>query len=252
MSSKKRLRDDHTTLDIPVKHKLFKRARVDNGPDIFENTDDDIDKSEEEDDDNVFEQQPPKSVRQEKKELGSPESRSSCFGCVMIGERDKTAIPFEEFNQIIEMQRKSIAKVDMITLAIAMARKYKKLRNRINGNLLEGETPLPPWKASTILEHIRFHNQDPELQQIVLLSEIQEGRKVAFHALTEKNRKTGKRRVNKDAAAVYEKFVKLQLFVQSKDPTKMPNYSSGAFVEPKTLNEGAFASQGKKLVSFWK
>lgn len=244
----KRSRDD--TLDIPVKHKTFKRAKVDNGPNIFENTDEDVDKSEE--DDNVFEQQPPKSIKQEKKELGSPESRSSCFGCVMIGERDKTAIPFEEFNQIIEMQRKSVAKVDMITLAIAMARKYKKLRNRINGNLLEGEMPLPPWKASTILEHIRFHNQDPELQQVIVLSEIQEARKVAFHALMEKNKRTGKKRVNKDQAAVYERMVKLQFFVQSKDATKMAFYSSGAFVEPKTLNEGAFASQGKKLVSFWK
>ena len=240
------MHDEFVYNDFPIDE------AVDDGNDIV-HIDDEED--EEEKRRKIYTHQELGSRAREREELrdhnhNGPQPRSECFGCVYAGEKNAAAIPYEDIMQIIDMARKSIGRVDLITLARAMAKRYAVLRREINSNLRPGEDPLPPWYASTILEHIRFHNQDPEIQQVVVLAEIQELRDISLNACTEKN-ENGTIRVNKDQVMAYERLTKLQFFIQSKDPTKMAFYSGGAHVDPKTNKQGLMAVSGKNLVSYW-
>jgi hypothetical protein len=87
----------------------------------------------------------------EREELQDAQKRSECFGCVYVGERSQASIPYEDILNIINIARQSMARTDLATMAIHMAKRYAKLRRDINRNLLPGEDPLPEWKASTIL-----------------------------------------------------------------------------------------------------
>lgn len=184
-------------------------------------------------------------------ELQKPQKRSECFGCVYVGERNSASIPYEDVMNIINIARQSMARTDLATMAIHMAKRYAKLRRDINRNLMPGEDPLPEWKASTILEHIRHHNQDPEVQQVVCISEVQELREHSLNACLEKDEKTGNIRCNKDQVACYERLTKLQFTLQKMDPTKMAFYSGGAHLDPKPAKQGLFAMSGKNLRSYW-
>lgn len=194
---------------------------------------------------------PSRQIERERMPEQQRQQQSECFGCVYMGERNAAAIPYEDIMEIIDMARKSIGRTDLTTLALHMAKKYKRLRREINRNLLEGEEPLPPWNARTILDHIRHHNQDPEVQQVVILSEIQELREKALNACLEKDTVKGNVRCNKDQVACYEKLVKLQSFIQGKDPSKQAFYSGGAHIDPKVTKQGLLAVTGKNLVSYW-
>ena len=188
---------------------------------------------------------------EEKQELGDPANRSTCFGCVYIGEREQTAIPYKDVMDLIEMGRSAVGRCDPIALAKDMAQRYASIRHKCNKNLLPGETPLPEWKAATILDHIRMHNQDPETQMWVTLCEIQELKQAALEGAVEINQGTKRKRVNDKQIAAYEKLVKLQWYVQSKDPQKMWGYSGGSHIDPKSINQGMLALSGKNIVSLW-
>ena len=184
-------------------------------------------------------------------ELDQPQKRSECFGCVYVGERNTASIPYEDIMSIINIARQSLARTDLATMAIHMAQKYAKLRSEINRNLMPGEDPLPEWKASTILDHIRHHNQDPEVQQVVCIAEVQELREHALNACLERDEMSGNIRANKDQVACYERLTKLQFQLQRMDATKMAFYSGGAHLDPKTTKQGVFAMSGKNLRSYW-
>ena len=188
---------------------------------------------------------------EEKEELGDPGRRSTCFGCVYIGEREQTAIPYKDIMDLIEMGRAAVGRCDPITLATDMALRYKAIRRKCNQNLMAGEQPLPQWKAATILEHIRMHNQDPETQMWITLCEIQELKQAALEGAVEMNQSTKRKRVNEKQVAAYEKLVKLQWYVQGKDPQKMWGYSGGSHIDPKSINQGMMALSGKNIVSLW-
>ena len=187
----------------------------------------------------------------EQAELNESQKRSECFGCVYIGEKNAAAIPYEDIMNIINIARQSMARTDLSTMAIYMAEKYEKLRNEINSSLMPGEDPLPEWKASTILEHIRHHNQDPDVQQLVCIAETQELREHLLNACLEKDEITGNVRGNKDQIACYEKITKLQFQLQKMDATKMAFYSGGAHVDTNVAKQGAFAMSQKNLRSYW-
>lgn len=210
-------------------------------------------------DDEALPQSPPetfepvqlKSRRRETERLGDPGDRANCFGCVYFGEKD-TTIPSDELVHLIEMSRQSIGRIDLISLAEGMADYYeRKVRTRINANLQPGERPLPYWPASQILDHIRHHNQDPQVQQVVLLAETQEIRTESLDLCFERSNKTGKLRINKTAYDTYEKSVKLQLHIQKQDASKMAFYSAGARVNPEILNQGILSTHTKKLHAYW-
>ena len=188
---------------------------------------------------------------EEKQELGEPDNRSVCFGCVYIGEREQTAIPYKDVMDLIEMGRAAVGRCHPVTLAKDMAERYARIRQKCNRNLLPGETPLPEWKPATILDHIRNHNQDPETQMWVSLCEIQELKQAALEGAVEVHPATKRKRVNDKQIAAYERLTKLQYFVQSKDPQKMWGYSGGSHIDPKSISQGMMAMSGKNIVALW-
>lgn len=183
--------------------------------------------------------------------LGEAQDRSKCFGCVYMGEREQTAIPYKDLMDLIEMGRKAMGRCHPVTLAKEMARRYRVLRREINKQVMPGERPLPEWKASTILEHIRSHNQDPETQMWVTLCEIKELKEAALEGAVEYNKGTKRKRVNDKQVSAYEKLVKLEMFVYNKKPQDMWGYSAGGHLDPKSMNQGMLALSGKPVVSLW-
>lgn len=200
-----------------------------------------------------FNPHPLKSRRTERKRLGKPGPRSGCFGCVYFGEKD-TTIPLDSVQVLLEMMRQSIGRIDLVTLAEGMADYYRiHVQNKINTNLQVGERPLPNWSAAQILDCIRNHNQDPLIQQVVILAECQEMRNKMLDCVLEKSSKTGKIRVNKQNLDGYERITKLQLQVQKMDASKMAFYSaSGGKLNAEILKQGAFSFHGKTVLDLWK
>lgn len=200
----------------------------------------------------TFEPRPLKSRRIEIETLGEPASRAQCFGCVYFGEKD-TTIPLDALEKLIEMARQSIGRIDMICLAQGMEDFYEKnIRQKINAYLLPGQRPLPEWKAAQILDHIRNHNQDPLVQQVVVLAETQELRSALFDCCFEVSSKTGKVRPNKHAIESYDRIVKLQLHIQKQDASKMAFTSAGARINPEILSQGLMSTHTKNLHNYWK
>lgn len=193
----------------------------------------------------------PRTRELEEDRLGVPGCRSKCFGCVYIGEQRGAAIPQGDLRKLIEMSRQSIGRTDLIVLCEAMGEFYDRFRRKVNASLLPNEKKLPKWPPVMILDHIRYHNQDPEVQQVLLLAETQELRGRAFEACLEESTTTGKVRCNKDQVAVFEKLCKLQLYVQSKDASKMAFYSAGARLDPRVSNQGLISTNTKNLIDYW-
>jgi len=190
--------------------------------------------------------------QEELNELGTPDNRSGCFGCVYIGERDSAAIPYEDVMILIDMIRKSIARTDPINLSIHIARKYEQLRCEINSSLMPGEVPLPEWNAATILDHIRNHNTDPEIQTWVRLAELQELAQIALHASVERDPETGQKRINEKQCKMYMELVKAMESLAKSDPSKKVFFSGGAHIDMKVGAQGMIAISGKNIVDYWK
>lgn len=200
----------------------------------------------------TFEPRPLKSRRLELEAFGEAGPRSDCFGCVYFGEKD-TTIPSDELVKLIEMARQSLGRIDMVCLAKGMADYYEKhIRQKINRNLMPGQRALPEWKEAQILEHIRFHNQDPLVQQVILLAEAQELRAALYDCCFEVSSKTGKVRPNKHNIECYTKAVQNQLHVQKQDASKMAFFSAGARINPEILNQGLLSTHTKNLHNYWK
>ena len=185
-------------------------------------------------------------------ELGFPGDRSGCFGCVYIGERETAAIPYDDIMALINMIRESIARTDPINLSTHVAKRYALFRKQINENLMPNEAPLPEWKAATILDHIRNHNTDPEIQTWVRLSELQELMQVALHASVEVDEDTGDKRINDKQYKAYIDLVKTTETIYKSDPSKKIFYSGGAHIDMKTGAQGMMAVSGKNIVDYWK
>lgn len=205
-----------------------------------------------------FTGQPLKSRRLERRLLGKPGPRSECFGCVYFGEKE-TCVPRESINCLLKMAREAFGRIDLITLAKGMAEYYEEeIRRKVNARLDPGARPLPFWGKAQILEHLRHHHQDPLVQQVVLLAEIQELRTnmldCCIEVSSKRDRQSGKKRKrpNKTAVDAYEKLVKLQLHVQKQDATKMSFYNGGAKLNPEVVNQGFLSMEGKKLKTIWK
>lgn len=200
----------------------------------------------------TFEQYGLISRREEYDELGAPDSRSGCFGCCYIGEQDAAAMANEDLTALMNIIRKSIAKTDPVNLAIHVASRYEKIRLEANANLQPGEEELPVWSAASILDHLRFHNTDPELQTWHRMTELQELAQIALNASVVKNPETGEVCIDEKQGKLYLEFIK-QLESQSKsDPSKKLYYSGGNHLDMKSASEGPISYSGKNIISFWK
>lgn len=106
--------------------------------------------------------------------------------------------------------------------------------------------------AATVAEHVRRHQQDPEVKQIVMLEELQEIREALVALVFEKNNKTGQKRGNKTQIDNLDKIIKLELTVQARDPAKMALYSAGARVDQSIRDQGPVAASTKNLIDMWR
>lgn len=192
---------------------------------------------------------PLKSRRIEFEKLGEPPGRATCFGCVYFGDNNdqQPDISLARIQVLQDMARQSFGSVDLITLAEAMESYYEReIRAFVNRHLRRGQSPLPRWPAAQILDHLRFHNQDPLIQQVVLLAETQELRSDLLERCFETSSKTGETRANKDNIDRYEKIVKLQLHIQKQDASKMAFYSGNARINPDAIRVGGVVSTHTK------
>lgn len=184
--------------------------------------------------------------------LGDPGPRANCFGCCYYGEKE-TTIPSEAIVKLIEMSRQSIGRICLVTLAHGMAEYYDiKIRQPVNAKLKPGQRPLPYWPAAQILDHIYNHTQDPLIQQVVLLSKTKEVVNKLENCLFERSSKTGIEKPNKYNIECFDKMVKLLLFVQKQDASKMAFHSAGARINPEILDQGILTTHNKKLHDYLK
>ena len=191
------------------------------------------------------------SRQQEHNEMGAPDLRSGCYGCCYIGEQETGAVPIEEIKNLMNMLRKSIAKTDQINLAIHVAQRYEQMRMKINKNLMPGERPLPEWSAATILQHMRMHNTDPELQTWNRMVELQELAQIALNASVVKNAETGETKIDVSQAKIYLEFAKQMEALSKTDVTTKLYYSGGSHFDTKAASEGPISYSGKTLLAMW-
>lgn len=190
------------------------------------------------------------SRRYEEEELLTPSlDRSACFGCVVVGERDKTTVDLERVVDLIKIIRKSVARCDPVVLARHVAREYAKLRHDINMHLPPDEAPLPEWPASMVLDHIRNHHTDPELQTWLRLKEIQELIQVSLRSMVEQAE--GDMRINPQQFRVYQDLVKLYYQVAKTDFTKCCFRSNEALIDIKAACQPVIAVSDKTIVDYF-
>ncbi|MBX9637251.1 MAG: hypothetical protein K2Q45_06840 [Nitrosomonas sp.] len=189
------------------------------------------------------------SRKLEKKNLGKPQERSTCFLCCYCGERN-TTLPSDDVNKIVEMIRTYFGLMQTKLLAEMIADYYEEFRSRINRSLLPGEKPLPYMSPATVIDHFRTHTADPQVRQVIILEELQEMRQELLKVVMEKHNKKKMRRVNKANFDAYEKAVKLELFVAQKDVSKMAFFSAGARVN--NMGQGPVATNTKTLFDHWR
>lgn len=182
--------------------------------------------------------------------LGEPKDRAGCFGCCYVGEHDSGAVAYEDIMALLNMVRKSIARSDPINLALHIAEKYKQIQDDVNSHLQPGENPLPDWDAATILEHLRSHNTDPELQLWIRISEMQELAQIALHASVVYDPDTGERSVNEKQSKIYLDIIKTLESYSKSDPSKKAFYSGGDHIDMKAASQGFLSVNGKRLISY--
>lgn len=202
----------------------------------------------------VFTSIPVKSRRMEQDLFGKPNPTVHCFGCEYLDDySSRTTIPEDDVEYLRKMARDCFGRMTTATLANGMSNFYEdKIRARINRNLQPGENPLPPWSPAQVLEHLRYHHQDPVVKMIVLLEEVEELRTELYDQCLEESSRNKRIRANSRIINDYDKVVKLQLHIQSKDPTKLAFFAPGARINPDSTNQGVFSLRGKKLHTYMK
>ena len=190
--------------------------------------------------------------QKEMEKLGMAEERASCFGCIYVGEQDAGAVAYEDIMALLNMIRRSIARTDPVNLAIHLAERYKQIQTDVNDNLRPGETPLPDWTAATILEHLRSHNTDPELQLWMRISEMQELAQIALNASVVVDPDTGAHSIDEKQCKMYVEISKTLETFRKSDPSKHVFYSGGNHIDMKSASQGPIATQGKTLITYLK
>jgi hypothetical protein len=211
------------------------------------------DAGEDDDDDGpAYEQCGLETRAREIQELGQPNSRGTCFGCVYIGERDAGAVHEEKLAEIMDLVVKSIGQTDIVCLVNEVYRRYEEIRQETNARLVGNERPLPEWSPGTILEHFRHHHCDPEFHTWMTLRDIREAKEVSINSMVEINKRTKKRRINKDAVRAFSELAKLELMYAKVDPSKFIFYSGGKRLDMKSMSQGPMSTNFKPVVAMLK
>lgn len=198
----------------------------------------------------IFEPRPLKSRRRERKALGKAGNRATCFLCAYVGERD-TTVASDDVQKIVEMLRQNTGRMDNTVLAQQVADYYAQLRARVNHQRRADEAELPYMGAATVLEHLRLHQQDVEVKQLIMMQDLQELRETLMGTVLEQNVQTRAVRGNLSQIAALEKVIKLEWLVHSKQPEKMAMYSAGSRLNPATHKQGPVNMNSKTLFDYW-
>lgn len=126
-----------------------------------------------------------------------PRDQGRCFGCVYDLTGNSKNIARTDFKELCMVASKCTAQMSITVLGNELARLYKRMQEDVNSkNQHDGRDPLPDWEAVDIIEHLRHHNVDPEIQTWVRLVEIQEMITLCIENMMEENTITHNRRVN--------------------------------------------------------
>ncbi len=191
------------------------------------------------------------SRQEEFNELGAPDTRAICYGCWYNGEREAGATPSQDVDALMNIIRKTISKADPVNLAIYLAERYEKIRDDVNSCLLPHENPLPEWTAATILDHLRNHNTDPELQTWMRITELHELGQIAMNASVVTDPETGAVQLDEKQAKLYLDLMKQAETMYRSDPAKKLYYSGGNHFDTPAASEGPIAYSGKNLIDYW-
>lgn len=236
------------------------------------NSEDDEEEEEEEESESEFVLPP--DVEERHRELGEPTKRAQCFGCRFIGENNMAALPHERLREVLTIISQGISKSCPIALSLEVAAKYAEIRlellkqyddygggfssspSRLGIDNSSGdsyEISIPEWSAATILEHFYYHNTDPEIQQWLHLDRLQKTmRLIEEESMIVKNKKSRKRKIDKDQFNIWATAMKTWYTVSSKDASKLAFYNEGLHFDSKAASTGILETQGKPLYSFFK
>lgn len=191
------------------------------------------------------------SRKREREVLGNPGPQSECFGCIYDWDGKGAAMRSEHIAEMRAIARKGIVKACPQSVAKEVARHHAKLREEINRSRGE-RMPIPEWTPAGVLNHLRNHNVDPEIQTALRLYEIQEIICKAYDAIIEISDKTGEVRVNEKQAAIVERFVKLWYYVSGRDHKKLAFFNPGSRVDTAAASQAVVSTQRKTVVQFYK
>jgi len=189
----------------------------------------------------------------ETEQLGEvSKDRSRCFGCIHVGEQDKTTLRYDQINNMINVIRKSVARCDPVALARHVAELHDAIRREHNSNLINGTRPMCVWDAAMVLDHIRNHNTDPEMQTWLRLMEIQEMIQISLRASVEIDPDTGEKRINPQQYKVYESLVKLHAQVSKMDATKCMFRGNEKQMDMSAAREEIISTGTKDIVDYFR
>lgn len=196
---------------------------------------------------------PLQSRRLEELNLGAPEADLECVGCVTLGDQTSGQIPVKALVELRTLIRKSIGRINIRVLAVHVAKRYARIRKRVNKDLPEGAPRLPPWSAADALQCWRYHNIDPQLQHVLRQMEYQEMIQVALSASVEKHPVTGSERINVRQAKIFIDLTKAADQLAKSMPDKKAFYSANAMIDAEeTAKQGVFAYSGKPISDYFK
>lgn len=192
------------------------------------------------------------SRKREREELGAPQPRNECFGCVYDLSTDGVSICNESFKELCCVASQCIGQMSMEALGKELARLYEDFRRDMNARSQhEDRVPLPTWKASSIVEHLKYHNVDPEIQKWVRLVEIQEMINLTMESIMEIHPITEKRRVNKDSLRTYTDLVKLWYHVAERPMEKQYGYRKKGRLDIEVVNQPFITKHQKSIVDYY-
>jgi len=195
----------------------------------------------------------PQSRTIEEEVIGIPSSnRATCFGCSFTGECESGAVPSEEIMALMNRIRKTLPKTDPKELAKDIAERYVKIQTNVNKYLIKGQIELPDWTAADILDHLRNHNVDSELQHYFQLKDVQEARDVAYKAMYVRNPETNIVSLDKTQSELWMKLRQEMKDLYKTDHAKNNYFSGGSCIDNKVASEGAIFYSGKNLFNHLK
>lgn len=189
-------------------------------------------------------------LEEEAEELGEAQRRTICFGCRYVGEANGPALQHEELKHVFETWKEGVGRTDPIALAVEVHELYEGVRAKVNASKHRGRDLLPEWKAATILKHFRDHNTDPQMQRWLQVDRVQKVmRLIENESMVKINRRTGKRRIDKEQWNIHKEASIRWERLMSKDIAKMAYFDDESHIkEPK----GIIHMGEKRVYQFFK